>query len=239
MFRGEKNTFEGTRYEMARKSDKKIVFVCTGNTCRSPMAERVLCKVLEERDLKGFSVSSAGIAARKGDAINPKSAQVLMEHGLSCEGFSATLLDDKALRQAFAIVCMTEQQKDVLLEKRWQALRKAGEIGDGEIENNIYAFSEFAGYSVMDPYGRDIECYRYVYGLMTAGMDALVEKLRLPEFAKKTKPRKTKTETDPNAPPKKRGRPKKERVDGETTPPKKRGRPKKSAEIQTEKLLVE
>lgn len=219
---------------MAKKSDKEIIFVCTGNTCRSPMAERLLCKVLEERDLKGFSVSSAGIAARKGEEMNPKSAQVLLEHGLSSDGFSATLLDDKALRQAFAIICMTEQQKDVLLDMRWQALKKAGEIGDGEIENNVYAFSDFAGYAVMDPYGRDIECYRYVYGLMTAGMDALVEKLRLPEFAKKTRAKKSKAEVDSNAPPKKRGRPKKEKTEGENTPPKKRGRPKKSAEKQTE-----
>lgn len=219
---------------MTKKNEKKIIFVCTGNTCRSPMAERVLCKALEERELKGFSVSSAGIAARKGDAMNPKSAQVLLEHGLPFDGFSAKMIDEKSLREAFALVCMTQQQKDILLDMRWQALKNAGAVSEIEIENNIYDFSEFAGYSVMDPYGRDIDCYRYVFGLLSAGMPALIEKLRLPENAKKTKPRKPKTEVDPNAPPKKRGRPKKEKPAGEVSAPKKRGRPKKNADIQIE-----
>lgn len=219
---------------MAKKNEKKIIFVCTGNTCRSPMAERILCKALEERELKGFSVSSAGIAARKGDTMNPKSAQVLAEHGLPFDGFSPKSLDDKSLREAFAIVCMTEAQKDILLDMRWQALKKAGEVGEAEIENNVYAFSDFAGYSIIDPFGRDIDCYRYVYGLMAAGITSLIEGLRLPENAKKTRARKTKAPTDPNAPPKKRGRPKKEKPEGENTPPKKRGRPKKNAETQTE-----
>ena len=166
--------------------------------------------------------------------MNPKSAQVLSEHGLPSDGFSSKPLDDKSLREAFAIVCMTEPQKDILLDMRWQALKKAGEVGEEEIENNVYAFSEFAGYSIIDPFGRDIDCYRYVYGLMAAGIAALIEGLRLPENAKKTRARKPKAPTDPNAPPKKRGRPKKEKPEGETAPPKKRGRPKKNAEAQTE-----
>ena len=222
---------------MTKKNEKKIIFVCTGNTCRSPMAERILCKAFEERELKGFSVSSAGIAARKGDVMNPKSAQVLSEHGLPCDGFSSKLLDEKSLREAFAIVCMTEQQKDILLDMRWQALKKAGEVGEAEIENNIYAFSEFTGYSIMDPFGRDIDCYRYVYGLMAAGMSALIEGLRLPENAKKPRVKKAKEPVDPNAPPKKRGRPKKEKPEAENVAPKKRGRPKKNAEIQMEILF--
>ena len=218
---------------MTKKNEKKIIFVCTGNTCRSPMAERILCRALEERELKGFSVSSAGIAARNGDTINPKSAQVLEEHGLPFDGFFAKLLDEKSLCETFAVVCMTEEQKDILLDMRWQALKKEDKVGDKEIENNIYAFCEFTGYSVIDPYGRDIDCYRYVYGLLSAGMPALIEKLRLSENAKKTKPRKPKTQADPSAPPKKRGRPKKQKADGEISAPKKRGRPKKNAETQT------
>ena len=219
---------------MAKKNEKKIIFVCTGNTCRSPMAERILDKALNERALKGFCVSSAGIAARKGDVMNPKSVQVLSEHGLPSDGFTSKLIDKKSLREAFAIVCMTEQQKDILLEMRWQAFKKVGEVGDAEIENNIFTFAEFTGYSIIDPYGRDIDCYRYVYGLMAAGMPALIDGLRLPEKAKKTRTKKAKAPVDPNAPPKKRGRPKKEKPEGESAAPKKRGRPKKSVEAQIE-----
>ena len=62
---------------------KKIIFVCTGNTCRSPMAEYLLKKALKERKLKGFKVVSAGIHAKKGDAMNPKSAQILTDHGIN------------------------------------------------------------------------------------------------------------------------------------------------------------
>ncbi len=231
----------------SKKSDKKIIFVCTGNTCRSPMAEAILCKVLKERNLKGFSVSSAGIAARQGDGINPKSAQVLAENGIPLQDFYAKSLDDASLCDAFAIVCMTDSQKDVLLDMRWQALRKADKIGDKEIENNVYAFSEFTGYPVMDPYGRDLECYRYVFGLLSAGMPAFIEKLQLTELAKKPAAKK-KAPTDPAAPPKKRGRPKKAATTAEdgtaaktepktktvansaegAQPKRKRGRPKKS-----------
>ena len=169
----------------------KIIFVCTGNTCRSPMAEVLLKKELELRNWKGITVSSAGIKAKRGDTINPKSAQVLSENGLEAVDFKATKVTDRILRDAYAIVCMTEQQRDYLLDARWNALRKTGAE---EIENNVYSFAELTGYEVMDPYGRDVDCYRYVFGLLKGGMYALIEKLQL-ESIKKA--------------PKKRGRPKK------------------------------
>lgn len=217
---------------MAKKSGKQIIFVCTGNTCRSPMAEMLLKAALDIAKLKGFAVSSAGIAAQKGDVINPKSAQVLAEHGLEATDFSSTLLTGKMLKEAFAVICMTERHKDILLDMRWQALRKANEIGEEEIENNIYSFADLTGYEVPDPYGRDIDCYRYVYALLASGMGSVVEKLDLPKHAKKTKPRTPKTTSgDPTAP-KKRGRPRKnpEEKTVKSGPPKKRGRPKKNVE---------
>ena len=227
---------------MKKKTGKKIIFVCTGNTCRSPMAEKLLASIIKAQKWKGYVVVSAGIAAKDGDTINPKSAQVLTENGLECEGFSSTLLKEEDLLDAFAVICMTERQKDVLLDMRWQALRKANKIGEEEIPNNIYSFMEIGGYDVLDPYGRDLECYRYVFGLLTAGMKNLVEYLRLAEFADKPKPRAPrtpKTEVNSTMPPtngenapKKRGRPRKnpETVDAVVTEPKKRGRPKKKVE---------
>lgn len=183
------------------------------------MAERLLETRLAEQKIKGFAVYSAGLAAKNGDSINPKSAQVLQEHGIAVDEFQSTLLKQRVLKDAFAVVCMTESQKDVLLDMRWQALRKANAIGEEEIPNNVYAFPELCGYEIIDPYGRDIDCYRYVYELLSAAMPSLIEKLRLKEFARQPKPRAPRT--------------KKESVNSTLPPtngenaPKKRGRPKK------------
>lgn len=179
---------------MARRSKKKIIFVCTGNTCRSPMAELLLKERLKALKMEGFSVLSAGISAHKGDSINPLSKQVLSENGIDCEAFLSTKLTEKNLREAYAIVCMTEKQREILLDMRWNALRKTGAV---EIENNVRSFAEITGYEVLDPYGKDLECYRYVFGLLSAGMSPLIEALELRKHAwepvakKKTAAKKT------------------------------------------------
>ncbi|MBQ2701977.1 MAG: hypothetical protein IJF64_03210 [Clostridia bacterium] len=198
---------------MSRKKTKKIVFVCTGNTCRSPMAEILLKSKLEQLGVKSVQAYSAGIKAVVGDTINPLAKQTLEENGLSAGEFSSTLLTDKILTEAFALVCMTEKQRELLMDMRWNALRKKGV---DEIENNVYSFSEITGYEVFDPFGKDADCYRYVFGLLDAGMSALIEKFELKK--------------EVGAPAKKRGRPKKTEK-AETpiiTAPKKRGRPKKT-----------
>ena len=194
---------------MSATKQKKIVFVCTGNTCRSPMAEMILRERLKKLGLKGFSVCSAGIAVKDGDTLNPLSKEVLEENGFKAEEFSSTALNDKILRDAFAIVCMTEKQREILMDMRWNALRKTGAE---DIENNVRSFAEITGYEIIDPYGKDIECYRYVFGLLDAGMSALIEKLELAKHATVPKPRKHRSSTpkkQSTATPKKRGRPKK------------------------------
>ena len=173
---------------MATRKKKKIVFVCTGNTCRSPMAQLLLDKHLKGLKLKGFDVRSAGTAAKKGDVINPKSAQILQENGIACDNFLSTKLTEKLLLDAFAVVCMTERQREYLMDMRWNALKKTGGNLD-EVENNVYSFAEITGYEILDPYGKDIDCYRYVYGLLSAGMDELTAKLALKENAWETKPK--------------------------------------------------
>lgn len=208
---------------MNRKTGKKIIFVCTGNTCRSPMAERLLEQTLAFREIKGFAVYSAGLAAKKGTPMNAKSELVLQENGISSEEFSSRRIRDAELRSAYAVICMTEQQKDVLLDMRWHALRKADAIGEEEIVNNVYSFAELCGYEIPDPYGREVDAYRYVFGLLEKGMSAIIEKLAL------------------DKPQKKRGRPKKSAENSVAIAPKKRGRPKKDqpTEEKSEQLAIQ
>ena len=170
---------------MTRKTLKKlIVFVCTGNTCRSPMAEYIFRKRAEELGLTKLKVVSAGTHAKKGDKINEKSAEILAEKGLDTSLFKAKGIDERMLKQSLAIICMTDAQRDMLMELRWQVLRAAGEE---EIENNVYSFYDITGYQVMDPYGKDMECYRYVYELINGGMSALIEKFLPKEIQEKLK----------------------------------------------------
>ncbi|MBQ8322798.1 MAG: hypothetical protein IJX91_02405 [Clostridia bacterium] len=168
---------------MKRKTLKKlIVFVCTGNTCRSPMAEAVFRKKAEELGLVKLKVCSAGTHAKKGDKMNEKSAQTLAEKGIEVGDFSSKQIDGKTLERSLAVVCMTDSQRDLLMEMRWKVLREKGEE---EIENNVYSFSELAGYEVLDPYGKDIDCYRYVYELIAGAVPVLADKLLPEEIRKK------------------------------------------------------
>ncbi len=153
------------------------------------MAEVLLKNYLAALGLKGFTVKSAGIKTKRGTPMNEKSMQVLAENGLGVEKFSATPLTDKLLSEAFLIISMTDAQRDYIMERRWVALKK---VGQEATENNTYAFSELTGYEVSDPYGRDIECYRYVFNLLSSGMPMVVEKLNLRAHAYVTKSKRRK-----------------------------------------------
>ncbi len=177
---------------MNEEKRNKIVFVCTGNTCRSPMAEVILKQRLKKEKLTGAKVTSAGLHPALGSPINDKTAQTLVNKGFKVASFAkkkAQKLTDKLLKDALAIVCMTDKQRDILMDKRWQILRKAGMEN---IENNVYAFSDFTGYEVLDPYGKDLNCYHYVYELIDGGMSALIDKILPLEIRAeyKTPPRK-------------------------------------------------
>ncbi|MBQ8319424.1 MAG: hypothetical protein IJX81_00925 [Clostridia bacterium] len=184
---------------MNATEEKKIIFVCTGNTCRSPMAEAIFRYELKRLGVTGVTVSSAGTLVGKSAGMNPHSLQVLSENGFYVWNFSSTQLDSEMILNAHAIVCMTDEHRDVVSYMRYKLLSEREDA-----ENNVYSFSDFVGYEIPDPYGQGIESYREVFAKLLSGMPKIVEGVFPKEEKKEKMPPKEKKPRKPRAKPRKR-----------------------------------
>ncbi|MNO27394.1 Low molecular weight protein-tyrosine-phosphatase YwlE [compost metagenome] len=107
----------------------RILFVCTGNTCRSPMAEGMLRKLARERGLS-VEVRSAGVAATEGSSMSYHAEAVLKDQGIK-DSITSTLLGAELTDWADLILTLTESHKRQVLFTFPQAAEK------------VYALKEF------------------------------------------------------------------------------------------------
>ncbi len=91
---------------------KKIVFVCTGNTCRSPLAEALCLQKLDGR--ADIEVSSAGVSASGGSPASAESVSLAKKYGGSLAEFRSTAVDRKLLEQATHVFAMTRAHLGIL-----------------------------------------------------------------------------------------------------------------------------
>ena len=119
-----------------------ITFVCTGNTCRSAMAEGLFKKILSERGITDISCRSCGLAAYTGDSASPQAVEVCAERGIDLSTHRATVFNEYIFDETDIMVCMTESHKGAVMRVKptFRVIVPEG--------------------SVPDPYGGTVEIYR-------------------------------------------------------------------------------
>ena len=131
----------------------KILLVCTGNTCRSPLAEVLLRRALEEAKVDGVAVGSAGTGASGGEPASEGSYLVALEKGL-----------DLAAHRARPVTRELVAASDLILVMSRGHLRKLELLGAGP---KTHLIGDYAGTEgdreVADPVGGPIEGYRATY----------------------------------------------------------------------------
>jgi protein-tyrosine phosphatase len=131
-----------------------IIFVCTGNTCRSPMAEGLLREALAARGIDNVTVGSAGTGAWEGAPVSEGAYLVGLEHGLDLGEHRARLLTRDLVREA-----------DLVLTMSGHHLARVAELGG---EHKVHLLGSYAGRDashseVPDPFGADLACYRTTF----------------------------------------------------------------------------
>jgi protein-tyrosine-phosphatase len=142
---------------------RSVLFVCTGNTCRSPLAEAIARQLAADRGLD-VRMSSAGTSALGGSPASDGSVLVGLERGLDLSTHRARLLTAAQVAEATIILCMAPSHVAV-----------AEALGGEGKAHLLTAFAEDAasGRSVHDPFGSGLDSYRQ----MAAELDAVMPKV--------------------------------------------------------------
>mgnify|MGYP000158791910 CR=1 FL=1 len=144
----------------------KIMFICTGNICRSAMAHYLLEKKLKDKNIKNVEVYSSGIYAEENETSTYEAKEVMKEYGVDLSSHRATNTMKSNIKDMDLILCMTVNHKRELIYMY------------PELKEKIYTLKEYVGdtengLDIKDPWGYGLATYR----MCAAEIDKCLDKI--------------------------------------------------------------
>ena len=150
---------------------KKIMFVCSGNICRSPMAHYYMEKKLKELNLQEeIFVDSCGTHALDGESATLNAIEAIAAYNVNLEGFKAKNIANTKIYEYDLILCLTKKHKELILRFF------------KELEGKVYTLKEYADENtkyidIDDPWGLSLEVYKECAKEIVENVDKIINKI--------------------------------------------------------------
>lgn len=142
-----------------------IYFICTGNTCRSPMA----AAILQAKNYENITVRSAGIYAHEGNEMSLNAKEILHRKNISQSHRSSQFTVEDA-QWADLILTMTTAHKEMVLRLAGEAAHKTFTLKE---------YVEMESLDIQDPFGGNLQVYEQTYEQLNEAINKLETKLKL------------------------------------------------------------